>query len=286
MDKIKIIESTDSKYPKRLLNIKQKPNRLYVIGDERLLNKKSIAIVGARDCTEYGMKNAKIFAERISKNNICIVSGLAIGIDTAAHIGALKYKGNTIAVLACGFDNIYPKENEELFKKIIENGGCVISEYEPNTKVILSRFPKRNRIISGLSIGVLVVEARYRSGSLITARYGKEQKKKIFCIPSNINLKTSVGTNKLIQTGAKLVISPDDILDEFSIKVNKMPERNDIEIEKDYLEIYSVLSYIPTNINVICKKSKLSISEVTQKILIMELKGYVKSLPGGEYVKL
>ena len=265
MKKIKIFKSTDKKYPSKLLKIKDYPKELYVLGNEKLLNKKSIAIVGSRDCTEYGAKYAESFAEQISKENICIVSGMALGIDTCAHIGALKEKGNTIAVLGCGFDHIYPEENTELFNKIIENNGCVISEYPPETEADLSKFPFRNRIISALSNGVLVVEAKHRSGSTVTARYAKEQEKKVFCIPGNIDLKTSVGTNRLIQGGAKLVTCVEDILIEYG---------------------FPVLTRMPTNINIIAKKCKLDISKVSQKLLMMEIKGYIKSRPGNEYVRL
>lgn len=286
MKKIKIFKSTDKKYPSKLLKIKDYPKELYVLGNEKLLNKKSIAIVGSRDCTEYGAKYAESFAEQISKENICIVSGMALGIDTCAHIGALKEKGNTIAVLGCGFDHIYPEEKTELFNKIIENNGCVISEYPPETEADLSKFPFRNRIISALSNGVLVVEAKHRSGSTVTARYAKEQEKKVFCIPGNIDLKTSVGTNRLIQGGAKLVTCVEDILIEYGFPVEIDETEQKIMVEDEYIDIYNVLTRMPTNINIIAKKCKLDISKVSQKLLMMEIKGYVKSMPGNEYVRL
>lgn len=280
MRELKLITCTDSNYPKKLLEIEDYPKEMYVIGNEELLEKDSIGIVGSRESTGYGEKCARNFAREISKENICIVSGMAIGIDTAAHEGAIREKGSTIAVLGCGFNNIYPKENIDLFNDILKKGGCVISEYSPNTKADLSKFPKRNRIISGLSKGILVVEAKHRSGSLITAKYAKKQDKKIFCIPGNIDEKTSVGTNRLIQNGAKLVIKAQDILDEIK---NKIEEK---EIEKEYIEIYNCLTYMPTNINIIAKKCNLEISKLTQNLLMMELKGYVKSMPGNEYVRL
>lgn len=280
MKGIKLIESTDLEYPNKLLEIKEYPKELYVIGNEKLLCKKAIGIVGARESTGYGEKCARIFAREISKANICIVSGMAIGIDTAAHEGAIREKGSTIAVLGCGFNKIYPKENIDLFNDILKKGGCIISEYSPNTEANLSTFPKRNRIISGLSNGILVVEAMHRSGSLITAKYAKEQNKKIFCIPGNIDIKTSVGTNRLIQNGAKLVTTPRNILEELEDKVKEK------RIEKEYQEIYNYLTDIPININVIAKNCNLNISELTQKLLIMEIKGYAKSMPGNEYVRL
>ncbi len=166
-----IIKISDNRYPERLLDIKNPPKQLYVEGNIELLNNKSLAIVGSRKCTSYGIKYAKEFASKISKNNITIVSGLAIGIDTVAHEFSKNCKGKTIAVMGCGLDQIYPKENGELYKQILEDGGCIISEYANGTKADTKKFPKRNRIISGISMGVLVIEATYRSGSTITAKY-------------------------------------------------------------------------------------------------------------------
>lgn len=286
MKKIELIKNSDKEFPQELLSIKDPPKELYIIGNKKLLNKKSIAIVGTRNCTKYGAECAKKIAKNISKKEICIISGMALGIDTFAHSEAIKQNGNTIAVLGGGFDYIYPEENIELFNKIIENNGLVISEYPPKTKAILSKFPYRNRIISGLSMGVLVVEATLgRSGSLVTARYAKEQNKKIFSIPGNINLKTSKGTNWLIKEGAKLVTCAEDILTEFNIKTESI-EETEIQIEPEYIELYNQITYMPVNINIIAKKCKTNISKISQQLLMMELKGYIKSMPGNEYVRV
>lgn len=286
MKEIELIKSTDKEFSQELLSIKNFPKELYIIGNKKLLNKKSIAIVGTRNCTKYGAECAKKIAKDISKKDICIISGMALGIDTFAHSEAIKQKGNTIAVLGCGFDYIYPEENIALFNKIIENNGLVISEYPPKTKAILSKFPYRNRIISGLSMGVLVVEATLgRSGSLVTARYAKEQNKKIFSIPGNINLKTSKGTNWLIKQGAKLVTCAEDILTEFNIKTESI-EETEVKVEPEYIELYNQITYMPVNINIIAKKCKTNISKISQQLLMMELKGYIKSMPGNEYVRV
>ena len=286
MKKIELIKNSDKEFPQELLSIKDPPKELYIIGNKKLLNKKSIAIVGTRNCTKYGAECAKKIAKDISKKDICIISGMALGIDTFAHSEAIKQNGNTIAVLGCGFDYIYPEENIELFNKIIENNGLVISEYPPKTKAILSKFPYRNRIISGLSMGVLVVEATLgRSGSLVTARYAKEKNKKIFSIPGNINLKTSKGTNWLIKEGAKLVTCAEDILIEFNIKTESI-EETEVQIEPEYIELYNQITYMPVNINIIAKKCKTNISKISQQLLMMELKGYIKSMPGNEYVRV
>lgn len=286
MKKIELIKNSDKEFPQELLSIKDPPKELYIIGNKKLLNKKSIAIVGTRNCTKYGAECAKKIAKNISKKEICIISGMALGIDTFAHTEAIKQNGNTIAVLGGGFDYIYPEENIELFNKIIENNGLVISEYPPKTKAILSKFPYRNRIISGLSMGVLVVEATLgRSGSLVTARYAKEQNKKIFSVPGNINLKTSKGTNWLIKEGAKLVTCAEDILTEFNIKTESI-EETEVQIEPEYIELYNQITYMPVNINIITKKCKTNISKISQQLLMMELKGYIKSMPGNEYVRV
>ena len=286
MENMKVIKSTDEEYPNKLLGIENHPKKLYVLGNYKLLKKDSIAIVGSRKCTPYGAKYAKEFANIISKNDICVVSGMAIGIDREAHKGAIKEKGKTIAVLGAGFDNIYPEENIELFYNILENDGCIITEYPPETEVKLSRYPYRNRIISGLSMGTLVVEARYKSGSTVTAKYATKQGKKLFCIPSNIGLKTGVGTNMLIQEGAKLVICPQDILSEFNIQGENTQIIQEIQVEKEFIDLYNIISYMPININIIAKKCNLNVAIVMQKLLIMEIKGYIKSLPGNDYVRL
>lgn len=288
MKEFKVLEKNNKSYPNKLKQIEEAPQKLYVMGDEKLLNKTSIAIVGSRACSEYGSNYATKFAKEISKAGVCVVSGLAIGIDTAAHNGAKSYKGKTIAVLGGGFNQIYPEENIELFHEIIKLGGCIVSEYPPQKKPILRDFPKRNRIISGLSDGILVVEAIHRSGSTVTAKYGKLQGKNIFCVPSNLGISTGVGTNKLIQHGAKLVINARDILDEIGVQgeIQEEEQENEIEVEveDEFKEIYGVLGYTPLNINNIVKKANRSIEEVNQKLGLMEIYGYIKRLPGNEYV--
>ena len=213
--KYKIIRvNMNSKYyPERLKNIDEPPKELYCLGNLELLNyKTNIAIIGSRNCSLYGERAAKDFAYNLAKEDMCIVSGLAKGIDSFAHIGAVKAKGKTIAVLGSGLDNIYPKENMKLVEEIIKNKGLVISEYPLGTKPLKYHFPARNRIISGLSDGVLVVEARKNSGTNITVDFALEQGKDVFVIPGNIYSKTSDGTNYLITEGAIPVLSYKDIL--------------------------------------------------------------------------
>lgn len=279
---IKIIKKTDSEYPQRLLRIKNPPKKIYVQGDYTLLSKESIAIVGSRNCTSYGRKYAFEFAEQLSKNNICIVSGLATGIDGEAHLGSINQRGCTIAVIGSGFEHIFPEEHVNLYNQILKCGGCIVSEYEPSRKADLTTFPQRNRIISGLAMGTLVVEAGYRSGSSITAKYTIEEQKPLFCIPSNIDSKQGVGTNRLLKQGAVLVTSPKDIL-EFYI----LPEEqeNEIKMPEQYQKIYKYLQYKPLNINDISRKVNINIQELNSIISLMEIDGYVKTMPGNSVCK-
>ena len=220
---------------------------------------------------------------------ICINSGLAVGIDTAAHLGAIDEIGKTVAVLGCGLNKVYPKENEELFRRIIEKGGAVISEYDNNAEAESFRFVERNRIVSGLSIGVLVVESAYRSGTSITANFALQQQKPVFCIPHNISDKLGVGTNKLLKTGAKCVVTPEDILNEYEmfkevkIKKENINSLNIESIPKEYKPIVKMLVDKPVHINELCKKAKLSITEISADLTILELEGYIKKLPGNMY---
>lgn len=207
---IKIININEREYPQALKKIYDPPISLYVKGDIEKLNNKNIGIVGCRECTTYGKKSAEYFAYNLSKQNINIVSGLAKGIDSYAHLGSLN-TGNTIAVLGNGLDMIYPKENLELANEIIKRGGTIISEYPCGTKPDKIKFPARNRIISGISSGIIVIEAKEKSGTLITVDFALEQGREVFVVPGNINSINSVGTNDLIKQGARLVTTYEDI---------------------------------------------------------------------------
>lgn len=208
---IKVIKYTEKIYSQNLKKIFDYPIVLYAKGNYKLLNRNCISIVGCRDCSEYGKKIAEEFSYKLSKKGYTIVSGMARGIDAAAHVGAIIANGNTIAVLGCGVNYIYPYENKKIYEKILENNGLIISEYEVNREPIPSFFPQRNRIISGLSEKILVVEATINSGSIITANLAIEQGKNVYAVPGNINSIKSSGTNELIKDGAILVSSLEDI---------------------------------------------------------------------------
>lgn len=180
---MKIIRINDKDYPVKLKNIENPPKELYILGDERILNQFGLAIIGCRQYSQYGKKISKELSFKLAKQGINIISGLARGIDSFAHIGCMVSGGKTIAVLGSGFNNIYPKENIEIFKEIIKTGGAIVTEYSPDVKPIGENFPNRNRIISGLSDGVIVIEARKKSGTLITVDYALEQGKEVFAVP-------------------------------------------------------------------------------------------------------
>lgn len=270
-------------YPSKLKEIKNSPKKLFLRGNLELLQKPSIVIVGSRECTSYGFYKAYEFAKEISKNGICVISGLAQGIDTAAHLGSMHQKGETIAVLGTGLNKIYPRENEILSKSIIKNGGLIISEYGLYEERKSENFPKRNRIMSGLSDGILVIEARKNSGTLITARYAKEQGRKVFSLPGNVDIINSSGTNELIKNGAILTTDVKDILDGFTIQNEEKSEKK--EVKQEYKKVYEAIGTYPIHINEICKKTNTSMAEVNQIITMLEIEGVIKSLPNNQFIK-
>lgn len=210
--KIKTIKIDDEIYPEKLRNIYKPPKIIYLLGNEKILKQKSIAIIGCRGCTKYGMENAYKFGYELAKEDFCIISGFARGIDTYSHKGAIKAQGKTIAVLGCGLDIVYPPENIELYKQILINGGAIISEYPLGSKPEKYHFPERNRIISGLSNGVLVIEAKKKSGTMITVNFALEQGREVYAVPGNISSDNSYGTNELIKEGAIPVTHVNDII--------------------------------------------------------------------------
>ena len=230
---------------------------------------------------------AKVFASQLCLNGLNIVSGLAKGIDTYAHLGAKSEKGKTIAVLGSGFHYIYPKENEKLFYEILEKDGLIISEYSPSVGVKSSNFPERNRIISGISMGVLVVEAAYRSGTSITANYAKNQGRKLYAIPSNIGNNKGVGTARLIFNGAKIVINPKQIIEDLDMEYKQYKkqkvEENCIKIPEKFKKIYTSLKDAEMSSDEISVKLDIPIYDVNAQLILMELEGYVSKNENGEY---
>lgn len=281
----KILKIKDEKYPEKLRQIKNPPKRLYYIGNIELLEKPILAVIGTRNITEYGKKYGKIFSIELAKKFV-IISGMAIGVDTIAHKSAIEIGGETIAVLGSGFDNIFPKENIQLFNKIIENNGLVISEYSPKVVAKSANFPKRNRIVSGLSDGVLIVEAGYRSGTTITAKLAKQQGKNVFAIPGSLDNIYSVGANKLIQEGAILTTEVEDIAIHYPQIINKKWKKVDTipQIKDEYLEIYKILQNGQMGIEELSMKLKnKDVREIANLLTMMEIEDLIVQEMGNGY---
>jgi len=269
-------------YPKVLLEISDPPPYLYVKGELRG-SETAVAIVGSRRASTYGMLTTTRLATALAEQGITVVSGMARGVDTAAHRGALSGGGRSIGVLGCGVDVLYPPENRALFEEMAEKG-ALVSEFPLGTLPLAENFPRRNRIISGISRGVLVVEAMEKSGSLITAQYALEQGREVFAIPGNINSGASKGTNRLIKQGAKLVECVDDILEELP---NHRPGRSggtavrpDFGLTPQEAAVYTLLAESPRHIDEIIVKSGLTVGDVSAILLRLELKGAIIQLPG------
>ena len=285
------INIEDTRYPKILRNIKNAPQQLYLEGNIKLLDTHGIAIIGSRKCSENGSKMAKKFAQELVSQNITIISGMANGIDTYAHIGALENRGNTIAVLGCGFNNIYPQKNEKLYKQIIKNNGLIVSEYPPEIEASSEKFIERNRIVSGLSIGILVIEAKHRSGTSVTAKIAKSQNRKVFTIPHDLSDKCGIGTNRLIKKGASLITSTKDIIESFDFleykeelikeNKNKTEEKREPKEEK-YRKIYRLINKGENTPIKIAKKIGSSIKSINNILIMLEIEGYIKK-EKGEY---
>ena len=289
---VQIIPCTSDQYPKHLKTIYDPPLVLYVKGNILETDVIALAIVGARRCTYYGLSQAERFSRLLAQKGFCIVSGMARGIDAAAHRGAINSNGRTIAVLGCGLGVIYPRENIELAEQIPQHG-AIVSELPMNTPPDFRNFPPRNRLISGLSLGVLVVESLLNSGSLITAQWALEQGKEVFAIPGNIDNIYSRGTHKLIKEGAKLVEDITDIIQELGpvaeiLNTCDAPPTNDprsLSLNSQEKKIFSLLSSSPKDIDEIIQLAGLPTSVVTSTLMILEIKKLVKQLSGKRFVK-
>jgi DNA processing protein len=278
-----VVTLADAAYPPRLLEIPDPPAVLYVRGRAELLARDSLAVVGSRNATRQGLENATSFARVFGDAGLTIVSGLALGIDAAAHRGALDSAASTIAVLGTGIDVVYPPRNAELFAAIAERG-ALATEFPLGTPALAANFPRRNRLISGLARGVLVVEAALSSGSLITARMAADQGREVFAIPGSIHSPLAKGCHELIRQGAKLVESAQDVLDELAGVVRAPTASRGPEEEAHGLLKH--LGHDPCNVDTLCRRSGLTADTVSAMLLQLELEGRVASLPGGRYERV
>lgn len=289
---IKIVFRDDDDYPSWLKNIPDPPIVLYVKGQIKQQDRFGIGIVGSRRASFYGLSAAERFASGLAAKCVTVVSGMARGIDTYAHRGALKQGGRTIAVIGSGFNNIYPQENKKLAEEI-SACGAVVSEFPMDTLPLPQNFPRRNRVISGLSRGVLVVEAAQNSGALITADFALEQGREVFALPGKVDSDTSFGTNALIKQGAKLVSCVDDILEEFVLPAaEKKKDKPALSAAEDFgadndeeRAVYGYVGAQPSQLDELVEKTKMDIPKISGILLRLQLKRRVKELPGKQYIR-
>ena len=306
-----VITLADANYPQALLSIADPPPLLYAKGRTELLSRPGVAIVGSRNATAQGMQNAERFAQTLSNAGLCVISGLALGIDAAAHAGACSAShehGSTIAITGTGLDLVYPAKHRALAHRIAEHG-CLLSEYPIGTAAIAANFPRRNRLISGMSLGVLVVEAALQSGSLITARSALEQGREVFAIPGSIHSPLAKGCHQLIRQGAKLVESAQDILEELQLhaltpaaqqavttstrstpdaaaKVQRPSTGVPAAVDEHARQVMQAAGHDPTSVDQLAERTGLAASEIQATLLLLELDGSVERMSDGRYQKL
>jgi DNA processing protein len=277
-----VLTLADIEYPKPLLEIADPPVLLYVAGNAKLLRSLALAVVGSRNATPQGLKNAQSFARAFSEAGFTIVSGLALGVDSAAHVGGLEGRGSTVAVLGTGIDIIYPRRNESLAQEISLRG-ALVSEFALGTPPTAGNFPRRNRLISGLARGCLVVEAALDSGSLITARLAAEQGREVFAIPGSIHSPLTKGCHALIKQGAKLVETAQDVLEELG-SAGTLPSRS--AESGASLDLLDKMGFDPCDIDSLIARTGLATEVISAILLELELEGRIAGLPGGLYQRI
>jgi DNA processing protein len=285
---IRVVTYNAPEYPHALKNIYDPPPYLYVRGNLQPGDCNAIAVVGSRQASDYGLRAAADISRELAAAGLTVVSGMAAGIDSAAHRGALAAGGRTIAVLGCGADVCYPAENQRLYDQIAQKG-AIVSEYAPGTGPDTYHFPARNRIISGLARGILVVEASPKSGSLITARLALEQGRDVFAVPGSIYAFKAKGANQLIRSGAMLVETGQDIVEALGLSADQQPARSSApapkELAPELLRIYELLDAEPVHIDRLICKTMLTSSAISSALLELELGGLVRQLPGKHFIK-
>ncbi|MCK5925357.1 MAG: DNA-processing protein DprA, partial [Methylococcales bacterium] len=289
MENNHVLTLDDAFYPQQLKQIPDPPPLLFLRGQKQLLSSRQIAIVGSRNPSTEGRRIAYDFAYHLANEGFTITSGLALGIDACSHQGALKVTGNTIAVAGTGLDRVYPASHKALATEIVDKG-VMISEFPPGTNAMAANFPRRNRIISGLCLGLLVVEAAKKSGSLISARLALEQNRDVFAIPGSIYNPLARGCNGLIRQGAKLVETTEDILEELN-EYNQYdsisePINNQSELDLAQQNLLNLIMFSPTSVDVLVEESGISANIISSMLLILELQGYISSAAGGGYLRI
>jgi len=277
-----VLTLADSAYPRQLLEIPDPPPLIYVAGNAALLSSPALAVVGSRNATPQGLQNARAFARALSEAGLAIVSGMALGVDSEAHRGGLEGRGATVAVLGTGVDVVYPQRNRSLAEEI-SSGGALVSEFPLGTEPHAGNFPRRNRLISGLARGCLVIEAALDSGSLITARLAADQGRDVFAIPGSIHSPVSKGCHALIKQGAKLVESAQDVLEELGVSMRAAPDAPAAGSDDGLLES---MGFDPCDIDELCGRSGLPAEAVSAMLLKLELDGKIAGLPGGLYQRI
>jgi DNA processing protein len=280
-----VVTLADATYPHLLLQTADPPPLLYVKGDLALLNRPALAIIGSRSASRQGTANAEAFARELSDSGFTIVSGLALGIDAAAHRGGLAGKEASIAVVGTGLDIVYPARNRDLAHQL-SAGGALVSEYALATPPMAMNFPRRNRLLSGLSSGCLVVEAALQSGSLITAGYALEQGREVFAIPGSIHSTLSKGCHRLIKQGAKLVESAADILEELGAIPRAAQPVDPVPVSAEHQPLLDALGFDPVDLDTLCERGGLTAETASAMLLTLELDGLVNRLPGGKFQRV
>ncbi|MEG1726346.1 MAG: DNA-processing protein DprA [Acidaminococcaceae bacterium] len=294
-EQVSLLSIEDDNYPERLKQIQNPPTILYIKGNLPLENK-TIGIVGSRKASAYGLKVAETFAQDLALAGLIVVSGGALGIDTAAHKGALAACKPTVAVMGCGLDLTYPAVNQKLFAAI-STKGALVSEFPPGTRPLAQNFPARNRIINGLTQGIMVVEAAKKSGAMITAKFALEEGHDVYCVPGNIFATTSIGPHSLIKDGAKLVDRPEDILEDFllypAVQVKQKIENMDLFAQMSPTEAtqsQAILAELPFQVGItleeIVLKTALSLAIVSSIIINLQIEGIISEEPGQRYIRL
>lgn len=274
-----IVTFTDEDYPANLKPLDEAPPLLYVLGSLKKQDSLAVAVVGSRRATAYGRATAERLSFDLATRGVTIVSGLATGVDAAAHRGAIKAGGRTVAVLGCGLDIDYPASNRRLRERVV-SAGALVTEFSMGTKPLPGNFPKRNRIVSGLSLGIVVVEAASKSGTFSTVKWAADQGREVFAVPGDINRRTSSGTNRLISDGAKLTTCADDVLEEIGVLKESWAKAPEVALSDVERLVVDTLDYGPIHVDEVAMHSKMPPSKTLSVLLSLELKGVVKQSPG------